>query len=92
MILFAIIALSTVVIAVVFSILEAMPVIPQTFNTVVTYVMPHVIRGVKFINDFMFPEIVWPLAIVTVTVHGVYKAYRIAMWIMKKIPMFGVSD
>lgn len=92
MIVFAILALATVVIGVVFSIIEALPVIPQTFTTVVTYILPHVVRGVKFINDFMYPAIVWPLAIVTVTVHGVYKAYRIAMWVMKKIPLFGVSD
>lgn len=92
MILVAIIALSTVVLGLVFSIIEAFPVIPQTWTTIVTYVLPHVVRGVKFLNDFMYPQIVWPLAIVTVTIHGVYKGYCVVMWVVKKIPLFGVSD
>lgn len=92
MIIAAIIVLSTVVLVILFSIFQALPVIPQTWQVVVTYVMPHVVRGVKFLNDFMYPEIVWPLAVVTVTIHAVYKGYCIAMWVVKKIPMFGVSD
>ena len=88
----AIIALSTVVLAVLFSVLEAMPVIPDTFMTIFNYVLPHVVRGVKFVNGFMYPQIVWPLAGVCLALHTFWVGYRVYMWVVKKIPMFGVSD
>lgn len=92
MILVAIIALSTVVLGLIFSVLQALPVIPNTFMTIYNYVLPHVLRGVKFVNNFIYPQIVWPLAIVCIGMHAVYVTYRVYMWIVKKIPLFGVSD
>lgn len=92
MILLAIIALSGVVLALLIGVLQAMPAIPDTFMTIVTQILPHVVRGIKFVNGFMYPAIVWPLAGVCLALHTFWVGYRIYMWIVKKIPMFGVSD
>lgn len=92
MIIVAIIALSLVVLIVIARILNTVPVIPNEFVTIINQVLPYVATGVKFINSFMYPEIVWPLAVACLGLHTFWTGYRIAMWVMKKIPMFGVSD
>lgn len=92
MILLAIAALSFVVLAGLLALLRAMPVIPETFVAVFEQVYPHIRAGVLFINDFMYPAIVWPLAGVCLALHTFWTGYRIYMWVVKKIPMFGVSD
>lgn len=92
MILVAILALSGVVIAVLVGVLRTLPVIPRTFVTVVNQVLPYVGRGIKFVNGFMYPSVVWPLAAICLTLHAFWVGYRLVMWVMKKIPMFGVSD
>lgn len=92
MILVAIIALSAVVLAALFAILNAMPAIPNTFMTIINQVLPYVLAGVKFVNCFIYPAVVWPLALVCIALHTFWTGYRIVMWIVKKIPMFGVSD
>lgn len=92
MILVAIIALSTVVLVALFSLLEAMPVIPNTFMYIINTVLPYVTRGIKFVNAFIYPAVVWPLAGVCLALHTFWTGYRVYMWIVKKIPMFGVSD
>ena len=92
MIIVAIIALSLVVLAILANTLGNVPVIPQQFVTIIDQLLPYVARGVKFVNAFMYPQIVWPLAIACIALHTFWSGYRIVMWVVKKIPMFGVSD
>lgn len=92
MIIAAIAVLSLVVISLLIGVLQAMPAIPNTFMTIVNQILPHVVRGVKFVNGFMYPAIVWPLAGVCLALHSFWTIYRLYMWVVKKIPMFGVSD
>lgn len=92
MIIVAIVALAGVVLALLFGLLQAMPAIPNTFMTIVNQILPHVVRGIKFVNGFMYPTVVWPLAAVCLALHTFWVGYRLYMWVVKKIPMFGVSD
>lgn len=92
MIIAAILVLSTVVIVLLIGVIQAMPAIPDTFMTIVTQILPHVTRGIKFVNAFMYPNIVWPLAGICLALHTFWVGYRLYMWVLKKIPMFGVSD
>lgn len=92
MIIAAIIALSAVVFVYVMRALANLPVIPSTWVAVISAYMPYVVRGVKFINAFVNVSIVMPLALVCLALHGVWTYYRIVLWIVKKIPMLGVSD
>ena len=92
MIIVAIIALSGVVLLGIYQLFNAFPALPNTFWSTINSVLPYVARGVKFINGFIYPEIVWPLATACLAIHTAYVGYRVYMWVVKKIPMLGVSD
>lgn len=92
MIIVAIVALAGVVLAVLYSLFQAFPVIPNTFWATIATMLPYIARGVKFVNGFIYPEIVWPLAGACIVLHTHYVGVRVVMWIVKKIPMLGVSD
>lgn len=92
MILVAILALSGVVLYGIYQLFAAFPALPQTFGATIAAILPYVARGVTFINGFIYPEIVWPLATACLIIHQSYVSYRIYMWVVKKIPMLGVSD
>lgn len=92
MIITAIIVLSAVVISYLMLVFAEIPVIPLEFVTYLESVFPYVVRGVRFINSFMYASVVMPLAVVCLALHSFWVYYRIAMWIIKKIPMLSVND
>lgn len=92
MIIVAILALSTVVLAVLFSVIQALGSTDAGALVYVLQYMPYVVRGIKFINGFIYADLVMPLVASIFVAHGVFVTYRLYMWIVKKIPMFGVSD
>lgn len=92
MIVVAILALAYVVISKLVATFASFPTMPTSFLAVVQRYLPYVIRGVKFLNGFTHAEIVMPLVLVCIATHDAYTIYRLVMYVMKKIPMFGVSD
>lgn len=93
MILLALIALSGVALAVIFGLFANLPTFSTTaFWQYFQYVFPYVVRGVKFVNAFMYPAVVWPLAGICLTLHVFWVGYRVVMWTLKKVPMFGITD
>lgn len=92
MIIIAIIALSAVVFVYLMSILNDIISIPLEFLIYVDNLIPYIASGIKFVNSCMYSGIVIPMAMVCLGLHSVFVTYRIAMWIIKKIPLFGVSD
>lgn len=93
MIIAAIIALSGVVLAILIYLIASAPIVTDTtFWTYFNYVMPYIVRGVKFLNGFVYPAVVWPLFGICVTLRTFWVGYRVVMWILKKIPMLGIDD
>ena len=92
MILVAILALSGVVLLAIASALGALPSYPDAvvgmMNTFITYLQ----SGIGFVYNFVHPAVVKAMLGFTVAIIAVYEGYKIVMWVMKKIPMFGVSD
>lgn len=88
----AILALAGVVLTLLFSLLQAMPAIPNDFLQTVLTILPYINMGIKFLNSFMYVDVVYPLAVACIAVHAFYTEYRVVMWVLKKIPMFAVSD
>lgn len=92
MIVVAILALSTVVLGLLFGVLQSLgPTDSGVFTYVLTY-LPYVVRGVKFINAFCYANVVMPLLGSILVARAVFITYRLYLWVVKKIPMFGVSD
>lgn len=91
MIIFAILALAAIVLGTLFALVALFPEVPTTFLTVIRYVLPHVARGVRFVNGFMYPNIVWPLATVCLAMHAFYVSYRLVMWVYEHVPLFGMG-
>lgn len=92
MIIVAILALSGVVLALLFSVLQQLgPGDSGVFSYILAY-MPYVTRGVKFVNGFCYANVVMPMLASILAAHGVYVVYKLYMWVVKKLPMFGVSD
>lgn len=50
-------------------------------------------RGAAFVKTFFIvPELFDILVGSYLAVLAIYEAYKFAMWVMQKVPMFGVSD
>lgn len=92
MILLAIVALSGVVIALVIVALSSLPAMPSdvfgTLDTLATYFS----QGMRFLMSFVYGDVVVALWGFLLAVIAVYEGYKLVMFIVKKIPMFGVSD
>lgn len=92
MIVVAIIALSTIVLGLLFSVLQLLgPTDAGALAYVVLY-LPYLVAGVKFMNSFCYASVVMPLVASIFVAHGVFTVYRLYMWIVKKVPMLAVSD
>lgn len=92
MIIVAIIALSGIVFVYLMRTFAGLPLIPLEWMSYINELVPYVVRGVKFINGFMYAGVVIPLALVCLALHSWYVIYKIILWILKKIPMLGISD
>lgn len=92
MVIVAVIALSTIVLTAIFVILNNLPAIPAEWVEYVSWVLPYIGRGIKFLNAFMYADIVLALAGICLALHAFWMGYRMFLWIVKKIPMLGVQD
>lgn len=93
MILVAIIALSGVVLAALAVVLVGLPDFPISAQLFMTWFEEIIRDGIGFIKSFlMYPGFVVTLLTILITGYTVYTAYKLIMWVVKKIPMFGVSD
>lgn len=51
-----------------------------------------IVDGWKFINIFIpYMDICLGMALLCISIEAVYKLYLLVMWIIKKIPVLGVS-
>lgn len=92
MIIVAIIALAGVVLALVWAALSNMPPIPSDlFNTVQTLVQ-YTSQGAKLLMSFVYGDVVVALLGILLAFIAIYEGYKFVMWVVKKIPMFGVSE
>lgn len=92
MIIVAIIALSGVVLAILYGILATLPPMPNEIYSSINYMATYFAQGIKFFYIITYSGVIKALFAITVTVEGIIYGYKIAMWVAKKIPMFGVSD
>lgn len=92
MIVLAIIALSGVVLLAISSALGALPAFPESVTSLMGTFIVYLRSGVSFMMCFVHPAPVKAMLAFTVAVIGVYEGYKLVMWVVKKIPMFGVSD
>lgn len=92
MIIVAIVALSGVVLALVWAALSNMPPIPpDLFNTLQTLVQ-YTTQGAKLLMSFVYGDVVVALLGILLAFIAIYEGYKFVMWVVKKIPMFGVSE
>lgn len=92
MILVAVAACALVVLALIAGVLVAMPSIPTSYWSTLSTAVTYIASGIKFLNYFTNTAVVIPLALCCILLHNVYVAYKVVLWVVKKIPFFGVSD
>lgn len=92
MILVAILALSGVVLLAIASALNALPSFPTSVLSFMSDFVRYLQAGMGFVYSFVNPGPVKLMFGFTVALIGIYEGYKIVMWVMKKIPMFGVSE
>lgn len=92
MIVVAILALSGVVLLAIASTLGALPSFPAEVVQYMGVFLTYFRSGISFMLTFVHPAPVKAMFAFTVAVVSVYEGYKLVMWVMKKIPMFGVSD
>lgn len=93
MILVAILALSGVVlaaIAVVFG--NGLPSLPASVTSLASQLITYIRAGAGLFWSFVHPAPVKAMLGLTLAAVAIYEGYKIVMWIVKKLPMFGVSD
>ncbi len=93
MIIVAIAALSLVVLTAVIAVFgDGLPSFPSEAVTYINMFISYLQAGAGIFFSFVRPNVVKTLFGLTVTVSGLISGYKAVMWVMKKIPMFGVSD
>lgn len=92
MILAAIIALSGVVLLVIANMFRAVPSFPNSVVDMMNAFLNYLTSGIGFLYNFCHPEVVKTMMAFTLAVILIYEGYKLVMWAVKKIPMFGVSD
>ena len=92
MIVLAIVALSGVVIAALVAALGGLPSYPSEVVDAANLFLTYVRQGVGFVYAWTYAPVVKAMLAFMVAVIAVYEGYKLVMWVVKKIPMFGVSD
>lgn len=92
MIIVAIVALAGVVLAALYAVLVGFPSFPPELTSVLDQIVGYMTDGLGFVLSFTYGEIIMTLLGITVAVTAIIGAYEFIMWVVKKIPMFGVSD
>ena len=92
MILVAIVALAGVVLAAVYAVFVGLPDFPASVTSVIDQITVFLHDGAAFLMSFVYGDVVLTLVSLLLAFYGVYEAYKFVMWVVKKIPMFGVSD
>lgn len=92
MIILAIVALSAVVLVLLFNALGGIPVIPSSISQYVSLAITYIGNGCGILFQFCYADVIIGLLTFTIGLTAVSRAYQFAMWVVKKIPMFGVSD
>lgn len=92
MIIVAIVALAGVVIAALVVALGGLPSYPSAVVDSMNLFLQYLRSGMGFIYCWVHPAPVKAMLAFTVALMGVYEGYKLVMWVVKKIPMFGVSD
>lgn len=92
MILVAIVALAGVVLAAVYAVFVGLPDFPASVTSVIDQITVYLHDGAAFLMSLVYGDVVLTLVSLLLAFYGVYEAYKFVMWVVKKIPMFGVSD
>lgn len=92
MIVVAILAMATLVLIAISAVLVAIPPIPSEIMDFVSMALEYFRQGLGFFLTFVQPAPVKMMLAISITLHAVYSAYRLVMWVATKIPMLGVSD
>lgn len=93
MILVAIAALSLVVLGLVISAFGAgIPALPADVVSMINDVLGVFRMSVGVLLAYVHPGPIRAALGVTVAALTIYKGYKLVMWVVKKIPMFGVSE
>lgn len=92
MIIVAIVALSAVVLVAIASALGALPAFPDGMVQIMDMFLTYLQQGVGFMLYFVHPAPVKAMLAFTLGLIAVYEGYKFVMWVVKKIPMLGVSE
>lgn len=92
MILVAIIALSLVVFTLLAAVFVGLPAFPSSVTQMMSAFTNYLGQGAGVFWAFVIPEIVRAELGFMIAVIGIYEGYKLVMWSVKKLPMFGVSE
>lgn len=92
MVMVAIVALSGVVLAALFAVLVGLPDFPPAVTSIIDQLTVYLREGTAFLMSFVYGDVVVTLVGLLLAIVAVYEAYKFVMWVVKKLPMFGVSD
>lgn len=74
----------------IFSVLD-FPAIPAGLVTAVNYLFDYIKQGMRIINFFCPIDSIKPRLRLFIAVYTVLHTYKVIMWVLRKIPMFGIN-
>lgn len=93
MILVAMVALAGVVLAAIVAVFgSGLPSLPDSVLSLASTFITYLRSGAGLFWSFVHPAPVKAMLGLTLAAYAVYEGYKIVMWVVKKLPMFGVSD
>lgn len=74
----------------IFSVLD-FPAVPVGLVTAVNYLFDYIKQGMRIINFFCPIDSIKPRLLLFISVYTALHTYKIIMWVLRKIPMFGIN-
>lgn len=91
MIIYALITVIITVLGVLLAPLPNIPALPSAAQSFLDDAVEYIQAGFAFLYSFCFAEVVVALLNVTITVLLVYEGWQFIRFVLRKIPMLGIS-
>lgn len=74
-----------------FGLFPTIPSFPDEVTSVIDGVLPYLTFGVEFLHVFCYTSVLVVMMEISVSLFLLYELYQLIMWVIRKIPLFGIE-
>ena len=91
MIIYGLFSLIVSLLSVLLAPLPNIPALPDSAAAFLDDAVGYISSGFSFLYAFVYAEVIVSLLNVSILVLLFYEGYQFVMWVLRKVPMFGIS-